>query len=458
MISQGVFFRVEPDPEFEITFDQIQDLKILEAKAPEIQVLVADNSTFSDSQFESTFQSLRATNPRLVFILLVGDHQVSYQQIARYAPSLVLQKQDLKTGHLLWALNEVQNQRQRIELEKLVQSQKIQLEKLYLDLEDRVEKRQKFLIEAKQRTHLAQKKWEALKQALIVSQRAVQLSQMEAELCQVLTQALQIDHLRILFYPQDTVFYEQIKNKTVLSFCRTPLTRAQEKDIFGQVFFFRKTDQPFQRSDIDFLNRVSEVISLSVDRLNKIKQSEQIKEQWETTFNSVSDPLILLNQDFDILQSNQAFQNKVKKSARDLAGKKCFAVFFNRGKPCVGCQQGKIFRIQNESEFFDVFSHQIQSKASQKSFVHHYQDVSQKVQIEKKIMEKSQLAELGAIGSSIAHELNNPLGGILNYVQLLKMDFGPQDPIFEDLQEMEKAIKKCQERTQNLLQVSRDKP
>ena len=45
--------------------------------------------------------------------------------------------------------------------------------------------------------------------------------------------------------------------------------------------------------------------------------------------------------------------------------------------------------------------------------------ITDEVRFERRILEASKLAELGTIGSSIAHELNNPLGGMLSYLQLI---------------------------------------
>src|SRR5690606_23702095 len=55
-------------------------------------------------------------------------------------------------------------------------------------------------------------------------------------------------------------------------------------------------------------------------------------------------------------------------------------------------------------------------------------DITSRLVLERKIVESSKQAELGLIGSSIAHELNNPLGGILSFVQLIRMDLNEKSP------------------------------
>ena len=76
--------------------------------------------------------------------------------------------------------------------------------------------------------------------------------------------------------------------------------------------------------------------------------------------------------------------------------------------------------------------------------------------MEQKILEATRLAEMGAIGSSVAHELNNPLGGMLSFAQLIQMDLPPQHPFSEDLRDLEVGIKRCRDIVQNLLKFSRN--
>src|SRR5690606_14249193 len=67
----------------------------------------------------------------------------------------------------------------------------------------------------------------------------------------------------------------------------------------------------------------------------------------------------------------------------------------------------------------------------------------------------SKMAELGTIGSSIAHELNNPLGGMINFLQLIKMDLPKNSPLYDDILQMENAGHRCKEIVENLLGFSR---
>jgi C4-dicarboxylate-specific signal transduction histidine kinase len=135
---------------------------------------------------------------------------------------------------------------------------------------------------------------------------------------------------------------------------------------------------------------------------------------------------------------------------------------FKRSKPCDNCQIGSNFRLNpsqtqdGQTVIFNVFSQSIQFKPESKIlFVNMYRDISEQIRLERQVVESAKMAELGTIGSSIAHELNNPLGGILSFLQLIKMDLKGTEPFASDINDMEQGARRCRDIVQNLLGFSR---
>ena len=76
---------------------------------------------------------------------------------------------------------------------------------------------------------------------------------------------------------------------------------------------------------------------------------------------------------------------------------------------------------------------------------------------QEEIMKSERLAMVGQLAAGVAHEINNPLGGILLFSRLL-LQKAPSEGLFkENLERIEKDAKRCQKIVQGLLDFARDR-
>jgi two-component system NtrC family sensor kinase len=83
--------------------------------------------------------------------------------------------------------------------------------------------------------------------------------------------------------------------------------------------------------------------------------------------------------------------------------------------------------------------------------------------VHKTLLHSEKMASIGKLAATVAHEINNPLFGILTYArlvlrQLLKHDLPDRDEMAEQLQTIERESKRCGELVKNLLSFSRQAP
>lgn len=413
--------------------------------------------------FDKLVHRLKTKNPMLQMLILADESdsipelQKAFSQYPVFRISNAVQW-NLIEKDLVYCLEEAQMSKQELELESLVHQQNEKLKQLYQELEDRVQKRQNFLLETRKKTYIANARWESLREAMIGIYQSASTGEMEMNLLSVLKPTLQLDSIRILLAPQDQFFIQQVQGKKNFAIFQTPLFRSEDR--VGTLVFLRNLIMPFQREETDFLLRVSEAVSLALDRQSKLEQSESLKEQWQATFNAVSDPVSLINHKYELVQTNSAFLAKAGLRDEQIIGQKCHQILFQRNTPCPQCHLGKNFRLDvggKQKSIFDVYSQQIPVEPLKTTvFVNFYHDVTEQIRMERKILESARLAEIGTIGSSIAHELNNPLGGILSFVQLIKMDLKKEDPLYEDIVSMEEGVRRCREIIDNLLGFTRN--
>ena len=77
------------------------------------------------------------------------------------------------------------------------------------------------------------------------------------------------------------------------------------------------------------------------------------------------------------------------------------------------------------------------------------------MELRKKVCETERLATLGQLSAGVAHELNNPLGGIIVYAHLLKEDTGSDDPRYPNIEKIIKEANRCRIIIKSLLDFAR---
>lgn len=343
------------------------------------------------------------------------------------------------------------------QIDALAASEHEKLQSRSIELEEIVEKREKNLERAQKRIMTINRQMESLLSALQAVHKANSVGEVESLLLRSLEKELQLSFVRV-FFSDNLPMQQQLERHPEIKTLKVPLNLGSKS--LGLMMFGRMQTK-FTKPEKEFLAQVAEGVSLAIDRLTKLEQTEHLKHQWDSTFDSISEPLCLTDTSFKIIKTNRAFIEAANLKTENFYGTNCFQAFVGKGSAPQLVAGGSLMierRIGDSGEVktFSVSAQKIQAKKTgEPILLVLFRDISQQRRIERQIFESAKMAELGTVGSSIAHELNNPLGGMISFLQLIKMDLEENNPIRPDILEMEKAGQRCKEIIENLLGFSR---
>ncbi len=352
------------------------------------------------------------------------------------------------------SLEEYNLKAQNNELLKILTEQNEKLQLITKDLEDRIVIRQQGLLESKEKLLQTSKYYGSILVALVAIQKSESISEMERTLLKSLNEPLNISWVRILFQSQ-TSFTNDAK-KTLKNYAVFEHDLVLEKRNLGKIIFARESDSKssakFNKEEIQFLRQMSDAISLAMDRLIQREQSDFLRKQWQSTFDAITEPVALIRSNFEIVQHNAAYEKQFPVELHKIEHQHELGEKFS-----LRTNTDKANSAKNQEKLFEVDSQKMKSDLGENIYINIYRDLTKQKKAERQILESSKIAELGLIGGSIAHELNNPLAGLITFIQMLKQDVVTDNnkPLFDDLEEMEKSALRCKEIIQNLLSFSR---
>jgi len=341
---------------------------------------------------------------------------------------------------------------------KNAELKKKQLLELKEILEKKEEKKIKTIEESGQIIKDYKVEVEIMNKFLTSLQKVEDLKSVEKILLDVLFLNMNIDFVKLFIEDFSDAVYKDSDTKLNI-----PLVCSGYK--LG-VLSVGKTNDLFTDNEKIFLLKLADLVAMTAEKIIRFSVLERMKKQWEATFDSISEPLIIINSDYIISRANLSFEKLIGISVKNIIGKKCYSLVNPYSdKPCLGCKVREVFlsctphgsevHLRNLNKWFTTWTYPIYYNNKVDRIVQFYKDETEKKMYREKIIHTEKLAEIGILAGSVAHEINNPIGGILAFLQLMDRDETINEAVKKDLKEMENATQRCKRIVENLLHFSR---
>jgi signal transduction histidine kinase len=113
---------------------------------------------------------------------------------------------------------------------------------------------------------------------------------------------------------------------------------------------------------------------------------------------------------------------------QELIGRNCYEAYYQRAHPCEKCPvmmtietkqpSSSIMKISEDDSTLRVFSYPIlDEKGNLASVIEYAHDITEEKRLHEQLIQSEKLAGIGILASGVAHEINNPLSGIIGMAE-----------------------------------------
>jgi PAS domain S-box-containing protein len=182
------------------------------------------------------------------------------------------------------------------------------------------------------------------------------------------------------------------------------------------------------------------LVMLGIDETENMAADQQLNmftARWEKIFIAIQDPALVVSKDYRILEANPATCAAAKKRRHEVIGKTVCEILHgghggNNTCPLdqfIGGRKTQISEVELHGlhgTYILTVTPLLEENGEINATLLVARNLTEEEVVRAEAIRVAQLAAIGELASGIAHEINNPINGIINYAQIILDD--PEDP------------------------------
>lgn len=174
------------------------------------------------------------------------------------------------------------------------------------------------------------------------------------------------------------------------------------------------------------------------ERIAELSENERkfrkLSQEFHVLLNAISDTLVLFSPEMEVLWTNRGAAQELNEAVPDAAGQYCHKLMHDLSASTHDCPITRCFHtaekeaavVTHNGAVLDVRAFPINEAERVSSVLLLVSDITEKMAMQAEAMHAAHLASLGELAAGVAHEINNPITGIINCGQILINECSPE--------------------------------
>ncbi len=215
----------------------------------------------------------------------------------------------------------------------------------------------------------------------------------------------------------------------------------------------------------ELLFSIGHQIGITIESLQNVVRLMNSKELLQSVFDGITDVVILLDSKYRIKMVNKAFLDQHGLRLDEIINCSLADLPMTDSCPLRACttplsvlpRSPVVEQVQDqEDNIFEVtFYPQFSEQGEVHSVVCYAKNITEKKEVERRIQQTEKLVAIGQLAAGVAHEINNPLGVILCYTDIIRESNPGNEEIGADITVIERHTENCRRIVADLLDFSR---